>query len=334
MKISVVIPVYNVQDYLDECLGSILYQSYKDIEIILVDDGSTDGSGSICERYSNEYAFIKTITIPNQGQSHARNLGIRMAKGDYLIFLDADDYWKKDFLADVVEAISKREQLDYIFFRHATLGSKSGIVTEEVLDIESCQLEGKNGRECLEYILSHHVHFHWSPCRGAVRRQFVLDNDLFFEEGRIYEDVLWTPKIFLYAKKIDYYNSSVYVYRIERDGQTTSKCSYKDLEDNIFVASHWFEFLQDDSIDQHLQLLLLRNTSIRYFFAIWFSGFVDRNSRRALCLTLRDHSYLLKYHSSFVTKVTAFLFRATGCHVTALFFKFMIKIKRFMSRSK
>jgi glycosyltransferase involved in cell wall biosynthesis len=334
MKISVVVPVYNAQEYIVECLDSVLDQSYKDVEIILIDDGSTDGSETICKYYSIKYDFITLIRIPNQGQSHARNLGIQMAKGDYLIFLDADDYWSKDFLTDLVAAISNRQLVDYIFFRHTQYGSKSGVMSEEVLNIEASQLEGKNGRECLEYILNHHTNFHWSPCRGLIRRQFILDNDLFFEEGRVYEDVLWTPKVFLFAQNIDYYNASVYVYRIERDGQTTSKSSHKELIDNLFVANYWYEFLKDNDFDQRLAMLLLRNTSIRYFYVIWFSGFTDKNSRRILCSALKNQRHLLEYYSSFITKLTAFLFNTMGCNATSIFFKVMIKTKRRLSGIK
>ena len=91
MKISIIIPVYNVEKYLRECLDSILAQSYKDFEIILVDDGSTDSSGNICDEYSMKYENIKVLHKNNNGLSSARNAGLDIAQGEYILFIDSDD---------------------------------------------------------------------------------------------------------------------------------------------------------------------------------------------------------------------------------------------------
>ena len=107
MKISIIIPVYNVEKYLRECLDSILAQSYKDFEIILADDGSTDSSGNICDEYSMKYENIKVLHKNNNGLSSARNAGLDIAQGEYILFIDSDDVvspviWKLLWLTSLV----------------------------------------------------------------------------------------------------------------------------------------------------------------------------------------------------------------------------------------
>ena len=105
MKFTIVVPVYNVEKYLPECVSSVLCQSFEDYEIILVDDGSTDGSGKLCDQYAEKDSRIKVIHQSNQGQAAARNAGIKVAEGDYLLFFDADDLYEQgDLLKEIAQA--------------------------------------------------------------------------------------------------------------------------------------------------------------------------------------------------------------------------------------
>jgi glycosyltransferase involved in cell wall biosynthesis len=113
--ISVIIPVYNVEKYLRECVDSVLSQTYKSYEIILVDDGSTDGSGEICDEYIDGHSQVKVIHKANGGLSDARNTGLKNAKGEYVYFLDSDDYIVPDAFQKLIN-ISIKEQSDFVFF--------------------------------------------------------------------------------------------------------------------------------------------------------------------------------------------------------------------------
>ena len=107
MKLSVVIPVYNVEKYLDKCVESIVNQTFKDLEIILVDDGSTDESGKMCDEWTEKDTRIKVIHKINGGLSSARNAGIKQAKGEYISFIDSDDFVEQDMYATMVEALDR-----------------------------------------------------------------------------------------------------------------------------------------------------------------------------------------------------------------------------------
>ena len=119
MKVSIVIPIYNVEKYLRECIDSVIAQSYYNKEVILVNDGSTDSSIEICKEYDLKYPYIKLINKKNGGLSDARNVGILNSTGEYILFLDSDDYWdENNFLFDLVQYIKINPNIDYIFFRY------------------------------------------------------------------------------------------------------------------------------------------------------------------------------------------------------------------------
>ena len=126
--LSVIIPVYNTSTFLVKCLNSVINQTFKDLQIILIDDGSTDESGKICDDYSQKDARIQVVHQENQGLSKARNIGLALAKGEYITFIDSDDYIELDTYSVVDEAIKKYQYPDVIFFREKSVDSKGKTV--------------------------------------------------------------------------------------------------------------------------------------------------------------------------------------------------------------
>lgn len=120
--ISIIVPVYNVEPFISECINSILIQSYKNFELILVNDGSTDNSPTICEQYASKDKRIKVIHKANGGLSDARNWGLKFSSGEYVVFLDSDDYWNDcDALFSLYSLLNKYSEVDVVFFRRFTL---------------------------------------------------------------------------------------------------------------------------------------------------------------------------------------------------------------------
>ena len=109
MKLSIIIPIYNVERYLNKCIDSVINQNYDDYEVLLIDDGSIDYSGKICDRYSKEYSFIKTFHKSNSGLSDARNYGITRATGEYIIFVDGDDFLQENVLSKIAEYLKQNK---------------------------------------------------------------------------------------------------------------------------------------------------------------------------------------------------------------------------------
>lgn len=328
MKVSIVIPVYNVENYIKECIDSVISQYYRDIEIILVNDGSTDNSVEICKEYSLKYSFIKLIHKKNGGLSDARNVGIHNSTGEYIIFLDSDDYWSHaNFLLGLVQYINKNPNLDFIFFKYKFYYQKQKIYIEPIFDIDEKKVLGKSGIECLEYILDKMKHFQWFAWAVIVRRQFIIDNDLFFIKDRTYEDMLWTPHSFIKAQSVGFFNNLAYVYRLEREGQITSEVSYKNLKDNIFVSTWWFELLGKYNIGESLKKKLFVNINLRYFYAIKLAGFLKLKERKLIIGILKENKNLLLY-SNGKNKLIMFLCNTIGFVLTIKLLYFAIKLKK------
>lgn len=334
MIISVIIPVYNVEKYLQECLESVLNQSEVELQILLINDGSTDSSGEISRSYEKKYANIQLITTENRGLSEARNTGIDHAIGDYLIFLDSDDYWESDFLKDLAMYLEENEKLEYVFFRCKYYYQVKNLKQEQHFPIKREEIQKRTGAECLDYMLKEMKQFQWMAVLGIVKRTFLLKHGLYFEKDRSYEDTLWTPEVFLHATHLDYYDASVYIYRLEREGQITAHFSYRGFADNVYISSMWYEKLKDYPIAAELKQKLMYNLSSRYFFAIWFGGFLNKEEKVKMLPLLEKNKFLFHYNAGIVRKMTAFFCRVAGFKATISLFKSMVQMKRLIYRKR
>ena len=224
-KISVVVPIYNVAQYLPECLHSIFIQSFRDFEIILVDDGSTDSSGQICDEWAERDSRICVIHQKNQGLSAARNLGIDMSTGEYIIFLDSDDYWKdKDVLRIIVERLILFES-DVLCFNFEKTGDR---ICQRVYfpDEVSMPLEIET-YDSFEYLSKHDL---WIACawNKVIRRELFKGGKLQFKEGIISEDIDWCMRLALLAESFDFVNCVVVCYR-QREASISKCVTYKKV---------------------------------------------------------------------------------------------------------
>lgn len=206
-KISVIVPIYNVEKYLEKCIDSIINQTYKNLEIILVDDGSTDSCSKICKEYEKIDKRIKVIYKENGGLSDARNAGLKIATGDYIGFVDSDDYIEKSMYEKMLSVFDSRIDIvecgvNYVYTNEINYGDSIGndfrLNTEEAL--EELILERK---------LSQTV---WNK---LYRKICILG--ILFEKGKINEDEFWTYQVFSRAKNIFRLNENLYFY-VQRKG--------------------------------------------------------------------------------------------------------------------
>ncbi len=234
-KLSIIIPVYNVEEYLKDCLNSVLKQRFTDYEVICINDGSTDNSLQILNEYKLKYPQIKIIDQENKGLSAARNKGIEKATGDYILFLDSDDWLVDNALEMLANAIVDE---DFIVFNGKRFIEDSG-VEEADMGVEEKELSGWGYYN--KYALqSRKFHFVCVVLR-AYKRSFLLNNNLFFEDGLYHEDNLFTPIACYYAQKVKVIPDVLYVYRI-RKGSITTNQSFKSLTDIIQVANKLSDF--------------------------------------------------------------------------------------------
>lgn len=210
--LSLIIPIYNVEAYLRECLDSVVAQTYADKEIILVDDGSTDGSSAIAQEYSEEYPFIRLIRQANGGLSAARNTGLAAACGDVICFMDSDDYFpKKETVADMMTELLATD---------ADVASFSWTVSYPNRQAHRLEEPGiYTGHEAIEKQLQNRISI--SACNKLYKRSVV--EGLEFLAGRHAEDQLFVYEVFERTNKILCSESLCYIYRQRPESITTSR---------------------------------------------------------------------------------------------------------------
>lgn len=278
IKLSIIVPIYNVEPYLRKCVDSLLAQDYQDYEIILVDDGSTDNSGVICDEYAslnslthsriNSLPEIRVIHQKNGGLSAARNTGIAVARGEYIMFVDSDDYIEPNVLGGLL-AQAERERLDVLRFDYLNVRVVDGkyevfqpYKEPHLVDKRSDIVDGKTylnermGYECyaVMYIIKQSLLIKELGNDG-VRE---LGMDCLFTEGIHYEDVDWLPRMILRAKRVNSTTTIVYNYLIRQGSITKTQGDKtkirKNIEDQLTVMQRYSQL-----INQYSDCIWLRN---------------------------------------------------------------------------
>jgi len=234
IKISVIVPVYKVEDYLEDCVQSILNQTYQNIEIILVDDGSPDKCPQMCDEYAKSDSRVVVVHKENGGLSDARNVGIKTATGDYVIFIDSDDYWiDNSALNKLVNVLISNQGYDIVFFgRTSFLGNKMFQGPSISSDIN-----GLTKDEALKTILREAA-FIGSACQKLIKRELIVDNELYFKKGLLSEDWDWSISLYLFAKTFAAVSDNFYGYR-KRAGSITQSFSLKHVKDILYIIEKW-----------------------------------------------------------------------------------------------
>lgn len=225
--VSIIVPVYNVEKYLDECISSIVNQSYKNIEILLVNDGSTDSSCEICEAWSKKDSRIILLNQINQGQGAARNYGVKEAKGNWIAFVDSDDWIDKEYIELMMQAIIS-ENADMAKCNYTQIRTKSkNKKTTNFYQTIGIKRDDK-------YILAESSGVIWNL---IIRKKIIVDNKI--EQPKCKgQDTAVGLEMCLLAKKIAFVNESLYFYRKEREGATTDGATSK-RDELALVALPW-----------------------------------------------------------------------------------------------
>ena len=221
MKLSIIVPIYNVAPYLRKCVDSLLAQDISDYEIILVDDGSPDECPQICNQYAEQYSNIKVIHQANAGLSAARNSGIAAATGDYIMFVDSDDYLQPNVLGTLLEQV-ERDNLDVLRFRYQNV-RESGEAFAPYKDMTNYNDYSPIPTDGLTFLNER-------MSTQCYAWQFIVKTDIvcleLFTPGIYFEDTDWTPRMLFRAKRVASTDLVVYNY-LWREGSIT--LSQKDI---------------------------------------------------------------------------------------------------------
>ena len=243
--LSVIIPVYNVEDYLDRCIQSVVSQTYPNLEILVVDDGSPDRCPEICDAWAEKDPRIQVIHKENGGLSSARNAGLRRAAGEYILFVDSDDCIVPDAcgrLMDYAEGVD-------LIVAEATIYENGKPQHRVHTNLTEDRIY--TGPECAVQEIRANQWFA-AACYNMYKRSFLIENDLFFAEGILHEDIEFLPRLFLAAKTVKYMDFEFYEYMI----RSTSICgtkSQKHLNDLMDTYGKWaklIETIQDPTVKE------------------------------------------------------------------------------------
>lgn len=264
IKVSIIIPVYNTEKYIRQTVESIMSQTLKELEIIIINDGSTDESMKIVEELALHDNRIQTYSQANQGVSVARNKGIAHAQGEYLYFLDSDDLLDADAL-EMCYYKCEEEELDFVFFDAHTFGEDGFTNTPQLSYQHTEKLEDNkvySGIEVLKMQLQNYV-FTPSPCLNVIRRRYLTNCHLLFYPGIVHEDQLFMVKLYLQASKVACIHRAFFQRRLRENSIMTSKFSSHNLKGYLTVTQELLGFKKQahkkeirEVIDLHLSQML------------------------------------------------------------------------------
>lgn len=237
--ITVVIPIYNVEKYLRKCIDSVIDQSYKNIEIILVDDGSPDNCGKICDEYKVKDQRIKVIHKPNGGLSDARNAGINIAKGKYITFIDSDDYILEDCIQTLYNNIKKSNK-DISIGQIQILKNENSLHSKQVTHEETRCYDTSVSLEKLLYNTEY-----TSNMAGKLFKT-VLFEKIKFPFGKKYEDLATVYKIIANSNGVVVTNKFVYRYLSTREGSIMNEKFSETRMDSVYFAEEILKFIKDN----------------------------------------------------------------------------------------
>lgn len=309
VKYSIIVPVYNVSSYLERCINSVLIQDFEDYEIIIVDDGSTDESPTICDNLSKFDSRIKVIHKKNGGLSSARNEGFNIANGEYTIFLDSDDFWiDKNFLKNLNGISSDKDVIifnSYKFYNEQTKIRPRFSISNEFYTMSD--------KQKIKYLIENNI---YKACAWdkVIKTELLKKNNIKFPINRLSEDMKWCGEILENVKRIDVYSNVVYAYR-QRNKSISKMVNKKHLED-IYIQ------INDGTKTKNECVL----NYFAYEYVILYSYAFTIKDKDIIAKT-KKLSWLLKYDLSKKVKKIKYIYKIFGYTMCGLILKEYLKRK-------
>lgn len=303
---SFIIPVYNVERFLPECIESILNQSFTDYEILLIDDGSTDNSLEICRYYEKKDERIKALTKPNAGLSHTRNVGLNIATGEYIFFLDSDDHLEKQGTCLGEVHVHLLESSADIFMFDLIRFSVSSEVTPNYRSHDIIARDRTFFINNIAEIFTKKLYL-TSACNKIVKRSLIEKGKLRFPEGILSEDFYWCGELLKHSLLMEYSNMEIYFYRQNRENSIMSVISKKHIID-IYKQ---LEFFSDEfklTTNKYLRYYL----SLNYLFCLRYMCVDDKFSKSEIESLMYPMVFYLYSNANFKIVFLRVLVRVLG----------------------
>ena len=301
-KLTFILPIYKVEAYLPQCVDSILSQATQDCEIILVDDGSPDGCGAICDRYAETSDIVSVIHKPNGGLSDARNAGMEKATGRYVLFVDSDDYLEPGSVEKLLSWIDSTDA--DIAFLHSRKVYPDGTSEDLGENLIREEILGKSREAVLRFLVKC-PKFPASAWGKIYRRAFLLEHDFHFPyDRRLSEDLQYSLDLFLTAEKFAYLDFPYYCYRQNRAGSICNTVNARYYFDTFrFVEDSAARFGENKKAKNETAALALSFAAYEYAILVWEMLDLTGEDRQKALSMLREHRWVLSYGQSAKTKL-------------------------------
>ncbi|MCP1639216.1 glycosyltransferase involved in cell wall biosynthesis [Streptococcus gallinaceus] len=316
-KISIVVPVYNVEEYLSTCIESILCQNYQYLEIILVNDGSTDSSGKICERYQKIDERIKVLHKQNGGLSDARNKGTEIASGDYITYVDSDDFIAENYIEELYNILLKKEAdiavCSYIDYRE-------GETCEEKSLLKNWTISLYSSADIIQLMYDFNRFKSSLTTAWGLLLPSKVAKKVTFPKGKLHEDEFTTYKYYLEVEKVAVTNQPLYFYRYRKDSIMNKEFNCKRL-DAIEALEERLSIIEQKGIDIYKTVCAYLYLLLLYKYQLEKSNIVYQDD-----LTSKFKAYFKKYRNilSLKDRVRFFVIKLLG--------SYFFEIKRIVGR--
>ena len=305
-KVSVIIPCYNTEKYIEKCINSVINQTYKNIEIIVINDNSKDNTLKILNKYKYKNKIKIINNKINRGVGYSRNIGIKKATGDYILFIDSDDFLNTK--NDIYNMVKEIKDNDILFFRfnyyYENKIKESKIITKE----------GKNTKEIFYNMIKNDT-FNINSWSKLINKKIIDDNNIYFLEDIYSEDLDFSLNLYMYINKIEISNNIYYNYRQNRENSLTKEIKQKNVKSSIYVMDKWI------NKNKYLSFIACEYVYLLQSITKYNTDKIDRK-------WLKEHKYLLNYTLNYKVKLANKVYKILGYNILIIFLRKYNKLKK------
>ena len=315
MKVSFIIPVYKVEQYLPQCVDSILSQTYTDFEVILVDDGSPDNSGKLCDEYAKKDSRVRVIHKLNGGLSDARNAGLNAAYGDYVIFVDSDDFWvKNDCLQQIMHIVEQNSECGFIGFNCSYYYEDSHSYDKWVAYHENITHPIDKNTAMRALVASGTMPM--SACLKVISRKALQNMQLKFIKGLLSEDIPWFLDLLEGCGKCMFVNQYIYAYRQNREGSITNSGGERSFNNLLWIIQQELKKLDQRTFSKEAKNDLCSFLAYEFCILLSLLSSLPTSQQADKRKELLPYKWLLKYTANPKVKKASLVNKLFGIRVT------------------
>lgn len=317
-KLSIIVAIYNIEDYIEKCIKSIIMQKFDDYELILVNDGSTDNSEKICKKYLDNIN-VRYFYKKNGGLSDARNFGVERSTGEYIMFIDGDDFLYDTNCLSYINEMIKNSDCDILQYRMAYYYPNKRIVKLSELYID----DSKTNIIDILSELNRNGNMSVSACDKIVRSEIIKNKSLFFKRGIYSEDIDWSMRIYMNSKKIKILNNIIYVYRQQRKGSITTEKTQKRVSDLWKIIKYWHNYKY---VNENIKKLYYNYLAYQILILVTISNKKSFSKKENMKIK-KTFIELIQYNENYKVKYFYILYKIFGYNVSLKLMKLYLCLK-------